>query len=136
MNRSSASLEEVALAEEEARHAAAQAAIRARSADILQLQKLVTQLQARGFHAAAIVSTSMIAANCACNLTLMLSATRDELRDVFEWFSADGIDCSRLFELDVGNSVSYSLKLSRQNLRLQVFLHSATPRQSKLGMAS
>jgi hypothetical protein len=124
------------LAEENARHIAAIAAIDARKADIAELARLSTLLKARGFRAAEYAATTLVGADCACTLRLWLTATRAELNEVLEQLAADGVEFGRQCETDVGDSISYSLKLARQTLRLQVFIHAGTSTRSSQSLAA
>lgn len=130
------SLADRTFAEEDTRHAAAKAAIRARLNDIADLERLVTQLLSRGFHAAAMILTRPIGEACSCELTLSLSATPNDLKAVLEWLASDSIEVARNFERDMGQVIYYQLKLGKQNLRMCVFLYEArSPRHPATGDA-
>lgn len=127
MNGHPIALVEVALAEEEARHSAAIAAIRSRATDIGEAQRLVEAMSARGLKVRAVVDTQPIGAQATCRITLWLSATKAEFSELKMWLLGADIALTRLPPLDIGDMRMHELTLRAQTLRLNVALHDARP---------
>jgi hypothetical protein len=124
-----ATLLELTLAEQEARNAAAIAAIRARSTDIIELQRLVESLAARDLHVRAAVSTQPIGAQAVCRLEVWLSCTLQELTRALEWLVGADINVARVEERDHRTMRTYQLTLRGQTIQLNVTLHEQDPIQ-------
>lgn len=116
---------ELALAEEEARHCGALAAIRARAGDITEAQKLSEAIAARGLKCRPTVDTVPVGAQAECRISLWMTATPAELRALTEYLSGADIALVRTPEVDIGDIVAYELSLRGQTLRLKVALHDA-----------
>lgn len=116
-----------ALAEQDARHAAAIAAINARTGDLLEAQKLVEALSARGAKIRALVDFQPVGVHALCRITLWLTATSAEFAEITHWVLGADIVMDRLPLLDIGDIHMYELTLRHQKLRFNVALNDPKP---------
>lgn len=129
MARIPSALLELALAKQEARNAAALAAIRARASDINEAQRLVEALAARGCKIRGIVDTTPIGALAICNIALWISTTRPQLAEAMQWFAGADIAIARDALFDRGDLQVYQVTLRGQKLRLNVAIHPTEKRR-------
>ena len=127
MTNRTATLLELVFAEQEARNAAAIAAIGARRVDIGELQRLVESLAARGLHVRPSVSTQPIGAQAVCRLEVWLSCTLRELTLALEWLVGADINVTRVEERDHRTLRTYQLTLRGQTIQLLATVHEPSP---------
>lgn len=111
------------LAQQLQRNAAAVAAIESRSGDLVQLERLVAALRARGWKAEPYVNTTPSGELAVCELALLLSCSEPELCDVLEYLTADGVGVARDLRGDIGCSRRYKLRLNTFALYLNAYVH-------------
>lgn len=127
MTKRTATLLELTLAEQEARNAAALVAIRARVADIADLQRLAEALGARGLHVKPSVSTHPVGAQSMARLHLWLSCTQHELSAALDWLAVADVGVTRIALRDTGRLRTYELTLRATTVQLNATVHEPSP---------
>lgn len=117
------SLVELTLTEQIARNESALAAIRSRTADITELQRLIEALSARGLNVRPAVTTHQVGAQAVCRLQVWLSCTLHELGRALDWLTAADISVTRITERDLRSTRTYELALRGQTMTLHAMVY-------------
>lgn len=124
-----ATLLEISLAQQEARHAAALAAMRSRSADIAELDRLAAALTARGFAVRPQVDVQPVGALAVCHLVLCASCSLAQFGELQDWLAVVDITLTREPGLDIDVIRAYQLGLRGQQVRLNLTITDRTMRR-------